>query len=56
METRLSNILKIKNAIKFIKAMLESTCKVVLGTYYLAASTRPVFLLSFKQPLTFRLV
>ena len=45
METRLSNILKATNATKFIKTILESTCKVVLGTYNLAASTRPIFLL-----------
>ena len=45
METRLSNILKTTNATMFIKTILESTCKVVLGTYNLAASTRPIFLL-----------
>ena len=45
METRLSNILKTTNATKFIKTILEITHKVVLGTYNLAASTRPVFLL-----------
>ena len=45
METRLSNILKTTNATKFIKTILESTYKVVLGTYNLAAPTRPVFLL-----------
>ena len=33
METRLSNILKITNATKFIKTILESTFKVVLGTF-----------------------
>ena len=45
METRLSNILKTTNATKFIKTILESTYKVVLGTYNLAAPVRPVFLL-----------
>ena len=45
METRLSNILKTTNATKFIKTILESTYKVVLGTYNLAVQTRPVFLL-----------
>ena len=45
METRLSNILKTKNATKFIKTILESTYKVVLGTYNLAAPTQPAFLL-----------
>ena len=45
MEMRLSNILKTTNATKFIKTILESTYKVVLGTYNLAAPTRPVFLL-----------
>ena len=45
METRLSNILKTTNATKFIKTILESTYKVELGTYNLAARKRPVFLL-----------
>ena len=45
METRLSNILKTTNAAKFIKTILESTYKAVLGTYKLGAPTRPVFLL-----------
>ena len=45
METRLSNILKITKATKFIKTILESTYKVVLGTYNLVAPTRPVSLL-----------
>ena len=45
METRLSNILKNTNAAKFIKTILESTYKVVLGTYNLAATTPPFFLL-----------
>ena len=45
MEMRLSNILKTTNATKFIKNILESTYKVVLGTYNLAAPTRPVVLL-----------
>ena len=45
METRLSNILKTTNATKFIKTILESTYKVELGTYNLAAPKRPVFLL-----------
>ena len=44
METRLY-ILKTTNPAKFIKTILESTCKVALGTYNLAAPTRPVFLL-----------
>ena len=42
METRLSNISK---TTMFIKTILESTYKVVLGTYNLAAPTRPAFLL-----------
>ena len=33
METRLSNILKTTNTTKFIKTILESTYKVVLGKY-----------------------
>ena len=33
METRLSNILKTTNATKFIKTILESSYKVLLGTY-----------------------
>ena len=45
METRLSNILKTEKATKFIKTILESTYKVVLGTYNLAAPTQPLFLL-----------
>ena len=45
METPLSNILKTTNTTKFIKTILESTYKVVLDTYNLAAPTRPVFLL-----------
>ena len=45
METRLRNILKTTNATKFIKTILESTYKVELGTYNLAAPTRAVFLL-----------
>ena len=45
METRLSNILKTTNATKFIKTILESTYKAVLGTYKLGAPTRLVFLL-----------
>ena len=44
METRLSNILKTTNATKFIKTILKSTYKVLLGTYNLAAPMRPVFL------------
>ena len=38
-------MLKTTNAIKFIKTIQESTYKVVLGTYNLAAPTRHVFLL-----------
>ena len=45
MEMRLSNILKTTNATKFIKTILESTCKAVLGTYKLGALMRSVFLL-----------
>ena len=45
METRLSNILKTTNATKFIKTILESTYKVVLGTYNLAATTPPFLLI-----------
>ena len=45
METRLNNILKTTDATKFSKTILESTYKVVLDTYNLAAATRPVFLL-----------
>ena len=45
METRLSNILKTTNATKFIKSILESSYKVVLGRYSLAAPTQLVFLL-----------
>ena len=44
-EARLSNILKTTNATMFIKTILESTYKVVLGTYNLAATTPPFFLL-----------
>ena len=44
METTLSDILKTKNATKFIKIILESTDKVLLSTYNLAAPTRPIFL------------
>ena len=44
-ETRLSNILKITNAAMFIKTILESNYKVVLGTYNLGAPTRSVVLL-----------
>ena len=39
MKTRLRNILKTTNATKFIKTILESTYKVVLGAYKLAAPT-----------------
>ena len=45
METRLSNILKITKATKFIKTILESTYKVVLGKYSLVDPTRSVSLL-----------
>ena len=45
METRLSNILKTINATKFIKTILESTYKAVLGTYKLGAPTWLIFLL-----------
>ena len=45
METRLSNILKTTNAKDFIETILERKYKVVLGTYNLAAPTRPIFLL-----------
>ena len=45
METRLNNILKTTDATKFSKTILESTYKVVLDTYNLAAPTRSVFLL-----------
>ena len=45
METRLRNILKTTNATKFIKSVLESSYKVLLGTYNLAAPTRLVLLL-----------
>ena len=48
METRLSNILKTTNATKFIKTILESTYKVVLDTYNLAAPTRLVSFLTVK--------
>ena len=44
METRLSNILKTTNTTKFIKTILESTYKVVLGTYKLATQTLIIFL------------
>ena len=43
METRLSNILKATNTTKFIKTIVESTYKAVLGTYKLGAPTQPVF-------------
>ena len=45
METRLSDILKTTKATKFIKAILESTYKVVVGTYNLVTPMRPVSLL-----------
>ena len=45
MEMRLSNILKTTNATKFIKTILQSTYKVVLGTNNLAAPMWLVFLL-----------
>ena len=45
METRLSNILTITYATKFSKTILESTHKIVSGTYNLVAPTLPVFLL-----------
>ena len=45
METRLNNILKTTGVTKFIKTILKSIYKVVLGTYNLAAPTRSVFLL-----------
>ena len=45
METRLSNIWKTINAIKFIKTIPESTYKVVLDTYNLVALTQRVSLL-----------
>ena len=38
-------ILKTTNATEFIKTILESSYKVLLGTYILAAPTRPVLLL-----------
>ena len=49
METRLTNILTTTNATKFIKTIIESTYKTVLGTYKLGAPTRPVFLLREVQ-------
>ena len=45
METRLYYILKTTNDTKLINTILESTYKVVLGTYNLVAPVRPVFLL-----------
>ena len=45
METRLYNILNTTNVTKLIKTIIESTYKIVLGTYNLVAPTRPVFLL-----------
>ena len=45
METRLRNILKTTNITKFIKTILKSTYKVLLGTYSLAVPTQPIFLL-----------
>ena len=44
-QVTLSNILKTLNAKKFTKTILESTYKVVLGTYNFMVPTRPVSLL-----------
>ena len=41
METRLLNISKTTNAKDFIKAILKSSCRVLLDTCNLTASTRP---------------
>ena len=49
MEMRLCNILKTTNATKFIKTILESSYKVLLGTYDLVAPMRPVFLLRVDE-------
>ena len=43
MKTRLYYILKTTNAAKFIKTILESTYKIVLGTYNLVAPMLSVF-------------
>ena len=45
METRLHNISKTTNNADLIKAILESSYKVLLDTCNLMASTRPDFLL-----------
>ena len=46
METRLRNILRTTNVTEFIKTILESSYKVLLGPYILAAPTRLVFFLT----------
>ena len=43
MEARLRNILRATNVAEFIKAILESSCKVLLGPYILAVSKHLVF-------------
>ena len=43
METRLRNILRTANVTEFIKTILESSYKVLLGPYTLATPTLPVF-------------
>ena len=43
METRLRNILRTTNVTEFIKTILESSCKVLLGPYILAVPKCSVF-------------
>ena len=42
-ESRLRNILRTTNVTEFIKAILESFCKVLLGPYILVVPKRLVF-------------
>ena len=46
METRLRNILRTTNVTEFIKAIRESSCKVLLGPYILVVPEQPVFFLT----------
>ena len=46
METRLRNILRTTNVKEFIKTILESFYKVLLGPYILATLILPVFFLT----------
>ena len=51
METRLRNILRATNVTEFIKVILESSCKALLGSYILEV---PKWLVIFLKTVEFQ--